>query len=80
MPLALRLQAPEEPGKKARLALATLSAAEPLRHVAALCQAYSIWSLADGDRVPFGALLWVDAAASLHGCMEPRWPAYCQCR
>ncbi|CAE7211992.1 ANKRD52 [Symbiodinium sp. CCMP2592] len=54
-PAGLRLQ--EVPvGSTLRIALPLRAPEEPG------AKAYSIWSLADGERVPFGALLWIDAA------------------
>ncbi|CAE7555419.1 ANKRD52 [Symbiodinium natans] len=56
-PVGLRLQ--EVPvGSTVPLALQLQAPSEPGT------KAYSIWSLADGERVPFGALLWVDAAVA----------------
>eukprot|EP00439_Symbiodinium_sp_Y106_P066345 s1840_g10.t2 len=54
-PAGLRLQ--EVPvGSTVPIALQLRAPEEPG------AKAYSIWSLADGERVPFGALLWIDAA------------------
>ncbi|CAJ1381480.1 unnamed protein product [Effrenium voratum] len=64
-PAGLRLQE-VPPGSTVPLAL---SLQAPLEG-----KAYSVWSLADGDRVPFGTLIWVDAAVEgPEARVQPGW-------